>query len=122
MLLVHSRFINVVDFLRSQGIDVSWKNSAMSWALTNKDRTDEEIFNSEMASRLFYDACNERGYYGGPEIEEALRRGEIPVEVVENVLIYDAGLGGKGYPAIREGYQEKLSIEAQKKLQTPLAS
>lgn len=108
-----NRLDNAVQYLKSRGIDASWKNSGMMWAAIHKNKTDEQIFLTEMSSRKFFDACNKVGYRGGPEIEWALARGEIPVPAVEAVLIYEGGLGGRCYPAIAKGYQGKLHPDAQ---------
>jgi len=111
-----------VMFLQSWGVNVDWRNSGMMWASINKDRTDEEIFLSEITSKVFFNECHKLGYHDSKEIEGALKRGEIPANVIEAVLIYDAGLGGEDYPAISIGYKGKLHPEAQKILEQHVAN
>lgn len=86
-----------------------WRGSTIFWAEINKERTEEEIFNNQMAEQIFYDACNELGCYGSQEITDALRRGEVPVDAVKVALEYDV-LGGGNGSAVIEGYKDKLNL------------
>ncbi len=113
----YSNWLRRVRNIQNKSIGNDWKKSDIFWALEFKDKTDEEIFNSEMAEQIFFDECHKRNCYGCREIELALKKGEIPIPTIEAVLIYDVGLGAQDYPAILEGYKGKLRSEAQEKLE-----
>jgi len=98
-----------------------WRNSSIVFGVIYKDKTDEEVFNSEMAERIFFDECHKLNYYGRTDIENAMRRGEIPVHAIESILENDVGLGTNDYPAIAEGYKGRLNPEAEKKLMKEVA-
>ena len=85
-----------------------WRDSRTAWADINRDKTEEEIFNKTLAERQFYDFMKSRGYDTEEEIEEALIKGEVPVDLIENGLVHDA-FEKRDLPAIREGYWGSLS-------------
>ncbi len=73
----------------------------------------DELIEMEFAGKLFWQTCHQEGAYGHNDVVALLRRGGVPLEVIEGVLIHGYGLGGDDYPAIAEGYAGKLSSEAQ---------
>lgn len=93
----------------------NWKKASSAWVIMNREKTDEEIFNFEMAAQIFYEECRKIGFSQGDEILEALKRGDVPLSAVEGAMQYDSTcLDVADYLAVKEGYKGKLSEESEK--------
>ncbi|VVB61390.1 Uncharacterised protein [uncultured archaeon] len=84
-----------------------WEHSRNRWAMLNSDRTEEQIYNSEMAAQMFYDACCDTlGHFSSrQEITEALRGGRIHAWAVMTALENGADcFSPEDLSSIEEGY------------------
>jgi len=118
----YNYFEEGVRVLQSLGMNVDWRNSTIVWALENADKTDKEIFDKEMARKLYYAAFEERDYHGIKDLVRALKNCKIPIAIIENALLNDAifDITGEEYTSIHKGYRGKLCAEAAKILSEKL--
>ena len=116
---------NKIEEMRKRCVEKSptsnWRASSLVYALINKDKTDEQILNKEIAFRMFFDECNKLDYCSKSEIKSALEKGKIPRYAVETALIYGANLGRSHYPAIIKGYKNNLQSKAKEALKQYVA-
>lgn len=72
-----------------------------------------EVLQTEL-TKLVLNAELEKTSLSGPSLDDALRRAELPVELIEAAIIYD--ILEDHYQAVAEGYSDKVHPEVNKYL------
>ncbi len=98
----------------------NWRDSGIAFAVTRREESEEEIFLSLMAEKIYDDELHKRGAYGLSEVTKALAERRIPTKAVEDVLVYHGTLGIDEIKAIEKGYGRKLRGKAKKILKKKL--